>query len=64
MKGSPAEIAGFKMDDVIMAIDNNFSKSVQVYRNILQNHGQRIKILVLRDGLPVILTMKVKSILR
>ena len=63
MKDSPAEGAGFKIDDVIMAIDNNFSKNVQTYRNILQNQGDRIKILVLRDGAPLLLTLKVKSIL-
>ncbi len=63
MKDSPAELAGFKLDDVIMAINNNFSKSVQAYRNILQNYGAKLKVLVLRDGVPVMLTMRVKSIL-
>lgn len=63
MKGSPAEAAGFKLDDIIISINNNFSKSVQVYRNILQNYGARLKVLVIREGLPVMLTLKVKSIL-
>jgi hypothetical protein len=63
MKGSPAEAAGFKIDDIIMAINNNFSKNVQVYKNILQSQGQRLKVLVYRDGLPVMLTLRVRSIL-
>lgn len=63
MKGSPAETAGFQLDDLIIAVDNNFSRNVQVYRNILQNHGEKFKILVLRNGEPKIITLKVKSIL-
>ena len=64
MRHSPAEEAGFKPDDVIMAINNNFTKNIQVYKNILQNTGDKVKILVLRNGLPVMISLKVKSILR
>ena len=64
MKGSPAEAAGFKIDDIIMAMDNNFSKNVQTYKNLLQNQGEKIKVLVFRDGLPLMLTIKVRSILK
>ncbi|HEY4148358.1 MAG TPA: aspartyl protease family protein [Chitinophagaceae bacterium] len=64
MRNSPAEEAGFKPDDIIMAVNNNFSKNIQVYKNILQSAGDRIKVLVLRNGLPVLITLKVKSILR
>lgn len=63
MENSPAAAAGFKVDDIIMSINNNFSKNVQVYRNILQNYGEKLKVLVIRDGAPLILTLKVKSIL-
>ncbi len=63
MKGSPAENAGFKLDDIIVAIDNNFSKSIQTYKNLLQSQGRKLKILVYRDGAPLMLTLKVKSIL-
>ena len=63
MENSPAAVAGFKIDDVIMAINNNFSKNVQVYRNILQNYGEKLKVLIIRDGAPMIITLKVKSIL-
>lgn len=63
MKGSPAEAAGFQIDDIIMAINNNFSKNVQAYKNILQSQGQRLKVLVYRDGAPLMLSLKVRSIL-
>lgn len=63
MKGSPAEKAGFQPDDIIMAVNNNFSKNIQAYKTALQNTGDKIKILVSRSGAPLLLTLKVKSIL-
>ena len=63
MKDSPAEKAGFLPDDVIMAVNNNFSKNIQVYKTALQNTGEKIRILVYRSGQPLLLTLKVKSIL-
>ena len=63
MPGSPAQQAGFKPEDIIMAVENNFSQSIQAYKNLMQSPGQRLKILVLRDGEPMILTLRVKSIL-
>ncbi|MBE7173761.1 MAG: aspartyl protease family protein [Williamsia sp.] len=63
MKDSPAERAGFKPDDVMVAINNNFSRNIQVYKNLLQNAGQKMKILVMRDGQPIMITLKVQSIL-
>ncbi|HKP31197.1 MAG TPA: aspartyl protease family protein [Chitinophagaceae bacterium] len=63
MKDSPAERAGFKPGDIILAMNNAFSKNVQVYKNQMQNVGERLKVLVLRDDGPTILTLKVGSIL-
>ncbi|HTL09155.1 MAG TPA: aspartyl protease family protein [Chitinophagaceae bacterium] len=63
MKNSPAEKAGFMADDVIMAVNNNFSKNIQVYKTALQNPGEKIKILVYRAGQPLLLTLRVKSII-
>lgn len=62
MSGSPAETAGFKPGDIIMAVDNNFSKNIQLYKSMLQNAGDKVKILVIRKNEPLLLTMKVKSI--
>jgi hypothetical protein len=63
MPGSPAEKAGFQPGDIVMAMNNNFSKNVQTYKNMLQNVGDKVRVLVLREEGPVILTLKVKSIL-
>jgi hypothetical protein len=63
MPESPAEQAGFKSGDIIMAVANNFSKNITAYKNLLQTTGERIKVLVLRDGAPIILSMKVKNVM-
>jgi len=63
MKDSPAEKAGFKQDDVIVAVNNNFSKNIQVYKNMLQNTGERMKIIVKRNGQLEVIILRVKSIL-
>ena len=64
MKGSPAEKAGLMVDDVIMAVQNNFDKSIQEYKNLMQTPGERVKILVNRNGEPLILTMKVMNLMK
>ncbi|MET0299569.1 MAG: PDZ domain-containing protein, partial [Flavitalea sp.] len=63
MPGSPAEAAGFKAGDVVMAIDNNFTRNIKTYKSILQSAKDKIKVLIMRDRAPLILTLKVKSIL-
>lgn len=64
MKDSPAEKAGFKVDDVVIGVNDNMSQNLQLYKSMLQNTGDRVKILVnrLNSGL-VEMNMKVKSIL-
>jgi hypothetical protein len=63
MKDSPAEKAGFKQDDIVIAVGNNFNKNLQAYKNVLQNVGDRVRIIVKRPEGLVQLTIKVKSIL-
>ncbi len=63
MEGSPAQAAGLKEGDIVLAIDNNFTKNIQVYKNMLQRPGQKLKFLVLREDGPVLLTLKIRSIL-
>jgi hypothetical protein len=62
MQGSPAEKAGLKADDVVLAVSNNFSGNVQTWKNLLQNAGEKIKILVKRNNELFQLTLVVKSI--
>ena len=63
MPESPAEKAGLKLDDVVIAVNNNFSNNIQVYKNILQSVGEKVKIIVKRNGDLQEHVMRVKSIL-
>jgi hypothetical protein len=63
MKGSPAEKAGFKVDDIIISMNTNFSNNLQAYKNILQNIGDKIKVIVRRGTALEELSLHVKSIL-
>jgi len=47
---SPADKAGFKLGDEILAVKGNFSRNMQVYKNILQKPYEAIKVLIQRDG--------------
>ncbi|PWU04725.1 MAG: signal protein PDZ [Bacteroidetes bacterium] len=60
---SPAAVAGFKHGDVILGVGNNLSNNIQLYKNMLQSVGEKIKVLILRDNEPVLLTIRPKSIL-
>ena len=64
MKDSPAEKAGFKVDDIVVGVNDNLSQNLQLYKSILQNTGDRVKVLVNRPPTGMLeLNMKVKSIL-
>jgi predicted metalloprotease with PDZ domain len=64
MKDSPADKAGFKLDDVVIGVNDNLSQNLQLYKSMLQNTGDRIKVLVKRPDAGMLeLSIKVKSIL-
>ena len=63
MKNSPAERAGFRVDDVILAINNNFSKNIQIYKNMLQNIGEKLRLIIKRKEKMYEITLRVKSII-
>lgn len=62
IEGSPGHRAGFKMDDIIFSIENNASNNIQAYKNLFQNSIGKIKVIVLRNGVPVLLNIQVKDI--
>jgi hypothetical protein len=63
MPGSPAEKAGFQADDILLAVDNNFSNNIQSYKNLLQNAGDKLKLIIKRKNELMTLTLHVRSIL-
>lgn len=63
-KGSPAEQAGLKEEDVVVAINKNFGQNLQQYKAAIQNTGERLQIIVQRNGELIQYTFKVKSILK
>jgi hypothetical protein len=63
IKDSPADKAGFKVGDVILAVDNNFSNNIQTYKTLLQNMIGKIRVIVKRPGNLLQLSIHVKSIL-
>jgi Aspartyl protease/PDZ domain len=63
MKHSPAEKSGFLPEDVIVSVDNNFSGNIQDYKNLMQVPGKKVKVIVYRKGEPVMLVLKVGSLL-
>ena len=63
IKDSPAEKAGFKLEDEIISVGNNISLDIQQYKNLLQSANDRVKVIVKRKNELVQLSLKVKSIL-
>jgi Aspartyl protease/PDZ domain len=62
--GSPGDKAGFKKDDIIFSIDNKVSKNIQVFKTALQSAGRKTKVVVLRNGQPMVLTLQIQNILK
>lgn len=63
IRNSPAEKAGFKTGDLILAVNNNFTSNLQVYRDILKNIGTRPTLLLMRDGELLLKKLPIRSIL-
>ena len=59
---SPAYRAGLKKDDIVIAINTNFSNDINVYKNLMQVVGQKITVLVLRNNVPLIFSFRVGRI--
>ncbi|MFS8083246.1 MAG: signal protein PDZ, partial [Ginsengibacter sp.] len=59
---SPAYKAGLKKDDVVMGVNSNFSNDINVYKNLLSEVGANVKLIILRNKKPLIITMRVGRI--
>lgn len=62
-KGSPAEAAGIKIDDVVVAVNKNFSQNLSQYKAALQTPNEKVQLVIKRDGELKQIEFKVKSIL-
>ena len=61
-KGSPAEAVGLIEGDVVVAVNKNFNQSLQAYKAAMQSAGERLKIIVQREGELKEFDFKVKNI--
>jgi hypothetical protein len=61
---SPAEKAGFKEGDEVIAIDKNFSGSLKQYKTALQIAKGKIKFIIKREEELMEIDLRVKSILK
>jgi predicted metalloprotease with PDZ domain len=61
--GSPAESAGLKEGDEVIGINNILGKNLQLFKSALQQQGEKIRMIVNRDGDLMEFTFKIKSIL-
>jgi hypothetical protein len=50
IKDSPADKAGFMLGDEILGIGNNLNQNIQAYKTALQVAGQKVKVIIRRDG--------------
>jgi PDZ domain/Aspartyl protease len=62
MAGSPAEKAGLKEHDILIAVNTNFTNNIQTYKNLLQSAGEKIRLIIRRKEQLMTIDMKVKSI--
>jgi len=61
--GSPSDKAGFMKDDVVIALNNDISNNIQVYKTMMQEIGVKMNFVILRNGKALQLSMKSVSIL-
>lgn len=62
-KDSPGEDAGLQVGDIVVSVNNNFSQNFNQYKTILQAPGEKLKMIVRRNGELIQVNMKVRSIL-
>jgi Aspartyl protease/PDZ domain len=62
-RGSPAETAGLKEGDQVLAVNKNFSQNLNQYKIAMQTPNERIQIIYRREGVINEVEFKIKSIL-
>lgn len=63
IKDSPADKAGFKIDDEIISVGSDFSNNIQRYKDLLQEPDTRIQVIIRRKGQLQTIILKTSTIL-
>ncbi len=63
VKGSPADLAGLKEGDIVVAIDNNASQDFVQYKKALMTARKRVKLIIRRDEELLEIPLKLLSVL-
>ncbi|MBC7536961.1 MAG: aspartyl protease family protein [Ferruginibacter sp.] len=63
IKNSPADKAGFQLDDEIISVGTNFSNNIQQYKDLLQEPNVKIQVIIKRKGALNTLIINTGSIL-
>jgi hypothetical protein len=63
VSGSPADKAGIKVDDILVAVGNNFSNNIMQYKTMLQSAQEKLKLIIQRKGVLTEITLRPISIL-
>ncbi|HET9744793.1 MAG TPA: aspartyl protease family protein [Chitinophagaceae bacterium] len=61
--GSPAESAGLKEGDEVISVNNVLGQNMQLFKSALQAQGEKVRMIVNRDGELMEFHFKIKSIL-
>lgn len=59
---SPAYRAGLKKDDIVVAVNTNFSNDINIYKNLMQVVGEKVTMLVYRNNVPMLFSFRVGRI--
>ena len=62
-RGSPAEKAGLKEGDILIGINNIVGLNIQLFKTALQAAGDKVRLIINREGVLMEFTFKIKSIL-
>ena len=64
IKGSPAYKAGLKKDDIIIGINTNFSNDISTYKNLMQNVGEKITLVIMRNKIIRMISFRVEEFIK
>ena len=64
IENSPGAKSGFKPNDIILSVENNFTNNLQAYKQTLQSAGNTIKVIVIRNKELIPLVLEISHIMK